>query len=1023
MEPQFKVGDLVSLKANPGVLLPIMEVLLGGNEPRYRVFEKNAKATYYESQLQAASSAAPERLMFNVRELQARLTSLHILSPSTANLFSLRSGRVQFVPYQYRPVLKLIRADRPRLLIADEVGVGKTIEAGLIIKELRARMDISSVLVICPKALVAERKWFNEMKRFDEQFTALDGPLLRHCLQETHVDGEWPEQYAKAILPFSLFDSDLVFGRNGHQRKRKAKGTGLVALDPPPRFDLVIVDEAHHIRNATTFLHHGVRYFCDNAQAVVMLTATPVQLGSDDLFTLLNVLRSDLIIDRPSFEQMAEPNRYISAAVRHCRAAGPDWQREARESMDAAAGTSWGELFIRKSPAFQEVNRQLQSESLADAERVGLTKAVEELYTFSSLINRTRRRDIGAFTTRKAETLTIEFTSAQKRLHDGVLRVIERILARCHGRQNVKFMMTTIRRQAASCLYGLSPMLADILMGKIDSLEVLEASDSDDDPDVSFVQEVRSDVEDLLAQAAQLAPPDPKVEAFLKAVLAKSKRPNNKALVFSTFRHTLAYLENHTRNRELRVGLIHGDVADDERADLRRRFSLPKEDGDAIDVLLSSEVGCEGLDFQFCDFLVNYDLPWNPMRIEQRIGRIDRYGQQSDTVAILNFVTPGTVDADIFDRCLSRIGVFEQAVGGNEEILGEITRELHDIADNFTLTSEERRLRLQQLADNSIRLIREEQELEAKQAELFGLNVPKQVWREEIQAAETFWLSPSAIQGCVAEYLTHRTDGEAEHLLGDKPLKTLRLNQETRALLLEDYKRLPRSNDVASREWEKWLKGSSPTLPVTFEQETATASPKAAYLSVVHPLIRQSAHTLESGEPGFAALTAMTTTIDPGVHFFAVYRWMKDGIKADESLVSVADDGQIEESLFTLLQGATDSETAPLPTDAECDALDGRHHVKWSEARSKHIAENRLLAEHRVQSLNVSHAARRTVLEDQIARATNEKIRSMKESELARAEAAFSRQLADLRRAASSGEIRATPVLFGTITITSASIS
>ena len=87
------------------------------------------------------------------------------------------------MPYQYRPVLKLIRADRPRLLIADEVGVGKTIEAGLIIKELRARMDLSSVLIICPKALVAERKWFLEMKRFDEQFTALDGPLLRHCLR------------------------------------------------------------------------------------------------------------------------------------------------------------------------------------------------------------------------------------------------------------------------------------------------------------------------------------------------------------------------------------------------------------------------------------------------------------------------------------------------------------------------------------------------------------------------------------------------------------------------------------------------------------------------------------------------------------------------------------------------------------------------------------------------------------------------------------------------------------------------
>ena len=131
LEPTYKVGDLVSPQSKPGVLLPVMEVIPGGAEQRYRVFENNARVTYYESQLQAAPVPSDERQVLTVRELQARLTSLHILSPSTANLFSLRSGRVHFVPYQYRPVLKLIRADRPRLLIADEVGVGKTIEAGL----------------------------------------------------------------------------------------------------------------------------------------------------------------------------------------------------------------------------------------------------------------------------------------------------------------------------------------------------------------------------------------------------------------------------------------------------------------------------------------------------------------------------------------------------------------------------------------------------------------------------------------------------------------------------------------------------------------------------------------------------------------------------------------------------------------------------------------------------------------------------------------------------------------------------
>jgi ATP-dependent helicase HepA len=217
----FAVGDLVSLRSNQAVTLPIIDVLEAGvGERRYRVFQNNTKVIYYESQLQALIEQKTERLSISIEELHAHLTSLQLLSPSTANLFSLRAGRVKFVPYQYRPVLKLIRADRPRLLIADEVGVGKTIEAGLIIKELRARMDLSSVLIICPKALVSERKWFLEMKRFEEDFTALDGSLLKHCLKETHLDGEWPEKYSKAIVPFSLFDSQLVFGGTGSGHKK-----------------------------------------------------------------------------------------------------------------------------------------------------------------------------------------------------------------------------------------------------------------------------------------------------------------------------------------------------------------------------------------------------------------------------------------------------------------------------------------------------------------------------------------------------------------------------------------------------------------------------------------------------------------------------------------------------------------------------------------------------------------------------------------------------------------------------------
>lgn len=1010
----FQVGEIVVLKSNPALSMPVIEVIPGSGERRYRVFENGAKVSYYESQLQELANVGDERQLITAEELRARLTSLQILSPSTAHLFSLRSGKIQFVPYQYRPVLKLIRADRPRLLIADEVGVGKTIEAGLIIKELRARINLTSVLIICPKALVSERKWENEMKRFGERFTALNGELLRHCIRETNIEGEWPDQYAKAIVPFSLFDSDLLHGIDG-----QPTNPGLVKLDPPPKFDLVILDEAHHIRNPQTFLHQAVRYFCDNAQAILFLSATPVQLGSEDLFTLLNALRPDLVIDQASFQQMAAPNRHINSAVKICRAAKPEWPAEARRSLAEVANTDWGRLFIRESPSFQGLFDRLSGDVISDVDRIGITRAIEELYTFSPLINRTRRRDIGEFTTRKAETVTVPFTETQKMLHDDLLNIIARILVMCHGQQNVAFMMTTIRRQAASCLYGLAPLLDDMLAGKLNQLEMMFVSDSDANVDLSFIENIRAEIEAVCEQARNLDLNDPKVEAFIKVLSEKKKMPNNKALVFSTFRHTLAYLAKHTAATGLRYGLVHGDVSDEERSELRRRFALPKEDVTALDILLSSEVGCEGLDYQFCDCLINYDLPWNPMRIEQRIGRIDRYGQKSEAVVIVNLITPGTVDADIYVRCLMRIGVFQHAIGGNEEILGEITQELHNIAENFDLTPKEREAKLQQLSDNRIRQMREEQELESREAEFFGLNVPNPTWQQEIAAAESYWLSPQSLHRCVCSYLANRLGSQTEHLLGDKDARTLRLGQDARLKVLEDFKQLPRSLDIVDRDWEKWLKGGQPTLALTFSQEIATADPRYQHLSVLHPLVRQAARSLQTvHNPGYVSVEAQSADLPPGNYHFALYRWRKSGVKSDEQIVSVANHAAIGDQLLSVFQTATDSNQSVLPSQTEFDQLDLHHHAKWVAAQAGHIAENRQLVEHRINSLNVSHKARCLAVQDQINQATNDKIKLMKKSELTRANADFNEQLAQLRKSAEGGDIHAQPILFGALKLT-----
>ena len=275
---EFQLGDLVRLKAMPALTGAVTAHLPGESEDRYQVFHDSVTTTYYASQLEIAI-AEPKRTIVNCEALHAALTALQLRHPSTGHLYSLFASRIQFVPYQFRPVIKLIQSDRPRMLIADEVGVGKTIEAGLILKELQARREIRSVLVICPKPLVAERKWMEELKRFDEQFVHLDGPALRYCIEETHLDGVWPQQYTRAILPYSLLDENLLMGNQLGRKKQR----GLLDLDPPPAFDLVIVDEAHHIHNTDTWAYRTVRYFCDNAEAVVLLSATPIQLGDGDV--------------------------------------------------------------------------------------------------------------------------------------------------------------------------------------------------------------------------------------------------------------------------------------------------------------------------------------------------------------------------------------------------------------------------------------------------------------------------------------------------------------------------------------------------------------------------------------------------------------------------------------------------------------------------------------------------------------------------------------------------------------------
>ena len=1010
---EFEPGQIVFVKSNPTLRGVVVSVVSTLPENRVKVFLSGNIQTYYASQLQAEDNLDAAIELLPSDQFHSYLSALQIRYPALSTLYSLNAARVEYIPYQFRPVLRFIRSDRPRLLIADGVGVGKTIEAGLILRELQARRDIRSVLIICPRPLITEHKWQNEMKRFEERFTHLDGGTLRFCINEMDLDGVWPDQHRRVIVPYSLFDEMLLYGSTpGSKQKRKI---GLLDLDPPPRFDLVIVDEAHHIRNQDTYSHKAVRFFCDNAEAVVFLTATPIQLGSRDLYVLLNTLRPDLVIDKESFEHMSEPNPYINQAVSLMRAQETNWIERTHEALAQAGSTAWGKSILCRNPEFIRIQSKLVDGIVTNVERVQAITNVEAMHTFAGIINRTRRRDIGEFTVRKPETVTVRFSHSQQLLHDELLKIQTEIFSRLHGDINVKFMMSTIRRQAASCLYGLAPFLQDILNRHLDELSWEEVDSLEQVPEEKVVDSIHSQIQAILEKANSLDADDPKLKALVKIIRDKQSLSNNKIMVFSSFRHTLRYLYTHLLQYGFRVALVHGGTPEEDRFDLKKRFEKLREDDDCLDLLLFSEIGCEGLDYQFCDCIVNYDLPWNPMRVEQRIGRIDRNGQKSESIAIINMITPGTVDADIYERCLVRIGVFNNALGGGEEILGEIATEIKNIGENFNLSEEDRRLKFQQLTDNKIRLIQEEEELEQRQVELFGIRLPEGQMKKEIDGASSYWLSPISIIRLVTHYLQRICGKEQEFILGEKPLKTLRLSLEARSGLLRDFQQLQRQQNNIYREWEGWLKGADPRLQITFDSICAMQNPQAAFIMPLHPLVKQASMLFDANMKVFTSLKVDSTEVVPGRYEFAIYQWRFHGIKDDLILKPISSSEQLTEHLEDLLEKAIDVVNAN-PNDLgsnDWEELDIQHYKLWSDARVKQRQQTLELAEYRRESLKTSHKARISLLDEQLKMTNNEKIKKMRQSQITTAEVDYSRHIQELDTAIERADIIAEPVAYG----------
>ena len=1017
----YNIGDTVKIN-HDGSIGAVVGVNTVGATTQYMVVANGRKMTFFEEQL-SSFEMPNENCVYSAKEVNALLTARLILNPSISSLYSLNSAKIDYIPYQFRPVLKIVKSDSPRILIADGVGVGKTIEAGLVLKELEARFDIKSVLVICPRPLITEKKWQNELKRFGEKFVHIDGKQLKYCIEETELDyGEWPSDYQKCIIPYSLFDEAVVCGtvtKDGVVKKLDRKS--LSDLKPFPKFDLVIIDEAHHIKNQNTFAYQAAQMFCDSAESIVLLTATPIQLADKDLFVLLNLLRPDLVFDIDSFRHMAAPNPYINEAVKIIRSNQDNWQGLALNQLKLAGDTPWGVAMLTTNPLYQKAIRMLNRETITPEQRVELIGEVESLHTFANIINRTRRRDIGNFTLRKPETIKVTFTEAQNELYNLLMQTQAEILIKLHGDRGIRFMMTTIMRQAASCIHGLKPLLQTILTRRFDELDI-SGLDVEEDSNIELgeklyqtmsVPKIKEAVRQILLLAENLDERDNKLDALINTIKGKQDMANNRVMVFSSFRHTLKYLADKLSSFCIRVGVVNGGVSDEDRVKLRARFMLDKSEKEAIDVLLFSEVGCEGLDYQFCDCMVNYDLPWNPQAIEQRIGRIDRNGQKSESVSIVNIITEDTIDCDIYDRCLSRIGVFNASIGDSEQILGDITKEIYNIAEQYILNPEERREKLQQLQDNKIRLIQEQQKMEDEKHTFFGLDLSENVMKKELQDATNIHLSAEAIECLVETYLEKRLGDRNTYILGDGKAKTLRLNIDNRKLLFDDYNKLPRQTNPVYRQWDQYLNNSFPFEKITFDGEYAAENKDVVFIMPTHPLVKQALKCFED-EPILCYLKIKTDSLPVGEYPFIIYEWLYKGVKPDNKLQVVTLENIPNDILLEAIYNAQDDNNV---TEINQEVIDNKHFRIWQVAKNDYFEYSNQIIGYKLENLSMSYNSRLKVIKERLAKETDARIIRMKQSQLTSIELSFKDKKKELSGIIAQSDIVVRKLAIGSIKV------
>jgi superfamily II DNA or RNA helicase len=862
----------------------------------------------------------------STRDLQRLVTYEKLKGTLHEVIYSMEAAQIDFYPYQFKPVLKFIQSPTDRLIIADEVGLGKTIESALIWVELKARRQAQRLLVVCPKILA--EKWRDELRtKFLLDARIADFKDLSREIDETRLNGAGhafvliatysglrPPKSELRRLSEPLDGEDFASPKTDFLRWLRH---WTLAHRP---FDLVIFDEAHYMRNSATTTFRLGETLAASAGAVLCVSATPVNNSNADLRSLLRLVDEDFFESDVLFNDLLEANRptvQLSNAL-----ARPNVDMETVRTAVAQMGTS---RFINDVPLYETLREAVaRLDPTNKAELAQCQNLAEKLNMLGQYVNRTRRVQVKENRPlRVPVVLEVDYSPEEMRLYKSILHLVRRQCERDNRPFHV-FRVLQFQLRAASCLPAIVQECREGRLGNLDELldeavggsALDEFADEDEEIGWNFAEIVGLLNYDFEAH-------DTKYAQLRDCLLQKI--PDEKVLIFAFYHRTLDYLYRRLRADGISVTVIHGRIDNDQRWREIERFRDPG----GPRVLLSSEVGSEGIDLQFCRVLVNYDMPWNPMRVEQRIGRVDRVGQQSPRISIVNFKIRDTIEERLYDRLHMKLERFANSLGDLDDVIGQEVKQLTIAVLSRELTP----VQEAQLIDQSERVIEERllqiQALEDSGEVLVGLSDYVQRKIEEDRHKGRY-IRPDELEDYVSDFFEREYRGCAvSHNTPAPGCLKIQFSHEAQCALAEF---MEDDRSLSARQLRQH------EVCFTFRSDVhQRLAPQLRgsvhFINHLSPLVRWITSANRDREHAFFSVSALrmsASDLPPGDYCYRIERWRMTGLTNREQLAygvrSLVDGSDpLDEEAESVLQRLLHNSEDWTRVDCDLDALSGAH--------------------------------------------------------------------------------------------------